>query len=1044
MEILQCNFYGVTSRFGYFRKLLLTLTLMVLSVFYFTVVLQATTGFSFATSGFQQQIVQGKVTDSSDGSAMPGVNIIVKGTTRGAMTDLEGNYTIEGIGPDDILVFSFVGYTSLEIPVSGRTIINVSLEPSAQDIDEVVVVGYGQQKKTSLTSAVSTLKAEKLTSVPASNLTTGLGGRLAGLIVRQTSGEPGQDYNNIYIRGRSSTGTTDPLLVVDGIPRNFSDLDPNTVESFTVLKDAAAVAPYGVAGANGVILVTTKRGSTGAPTLSYSGYMGFQNPTVLPELMSAYEYAGLKNAASLSVGGVPLYNDYDLQKFADGTDPDGHPNQNVYDLLFNKNTPLTRHNFEITGGTDRVRYYGSLGYQYQKGLFEEFYNNRYNFSISIDAEVTKTTNISMDIKGREQLNNGLASTNLWEQVHYATDPTRPILFSNGFPGDFISAALRAGSTRRQNLSQLFTQLSIDQELPFVPGLSVKGTFAFDPTFRRTKLWWLPAHMWTIDTTKTPYEYNEGIVGLTKPQLTHSISYASQYTYQAGMTYSKNFGKHDIGALVLFEAKANDVTWIEAKRINYDVFIDELNMGSEKPEDISNSGSSSKERQMGIVYRLTYNYEQKYLFEATGRNDGHYYFAPEKRWGFFPAVSAAWRISEENFMQNISWMDNLKIRGSYGESGALAGTAFQYLSMYNVYGPAAVIDGAAVQAVREGIEPNKNITWEKAKKSNVGVDLTLWRGLLRLEADYFYEMRSNMLTTPTVIVPAEYGVGLSQVNAGVMENRGVEFTVGSNYKVTNDLRISVDGNFTFARNKLLEVFETSTTYDNPNRRQTGRPLGTRFGYEAIGYFQEEDFDAFGNLLPGIATQPWGKVYPGDVRYKDVNEDGKIDTDDHTVIGLASVPEIIYGMSLNVSYKGFFFDILFQGVGRTNIYGSGGYWHPFYNGRGAYKSNLDYWTPENRDASHCRITPAPLTNNDQPSSYLIFNTRYFRLKSLNLSYTIPSEYSKKVGIQNARVFISGQNLLTFTPIINYDPEIIQQQGLAYPLQKVVSLGVNLKLN
>ena len=468
------------------------------------------------------------------------------------------------------------------------------------------------------------------------------------------------------------------------------------------------------------------------------------------------------------------------------------------------------------------------------------------------------------------------------------------------------------------------------------------------------------------------------------------------------------------------------------------------MGSSNTADIGNSGSSYSSRQLGLVGRLAYDYAQKYFFEATGRNDGSYFFAKGKRWGFFPALSFGWRLSQENFLKDINWLSNLKIRGSYGEVGSLAGAAFQYLSLYNVKGPVAVLDGRAVQGAYEGVESNPNITWERAKKTDIGLDLTLWKGLLQLEADYFHELRSNMLANPTVIVPLEYGVNLSQVNAGRMENNGIDFTIGSNYSFSKDLHMSLHGNFTFAKNKLLQVFETSTTYDNPNRRITGKPLGTRFGYVSLGYFQVEDFDKSGNLLPGIATQPWGKVFPGDVRFKDINNDGKIDNNDLTAIGVTDVPQIIYGMMANVTYKSFSLDVLFQGAGKTNFYGSGSYWQPFHNGCGAFVSNEDYWTPENRNASHCRLTPSTTTNNNQVSSYLMFNSRYLRLKSLSLSYTIPAVVSRKVGVQNAKVYVSGQNLLTFTPIINYDPEILQGEGLAYPLQKVISIGINLTFN
>jgi TonB-linked SusC/RagA family outer membrane protein len=985
--------------------------------------------------------IKGKVTDRKTSEPLIGVSVKIKGTNVGASTDVNGNYSLNA--PENgILVFSIIGYISQELPVNGSASIDMTLQEDLQSLNEVVIVGYGTQKRTSVTAAVSSLNGAKIAAVPVANMSNAIGGRLPGLIVRQNSGEPGKDGSNIFIRGVSTTGNSQPLLVVDGIRRAFQNLDPSTIENITVLKDAAAVAPFGIAGANGVILITTKRGKTGMPTITYNSFMGVQNPTVLPELPTAYEYATLKNAASVNVGGKPLYTDPELQKFKDGSDPDAYPNQNIYDMLFKKNSPLTTHNIELAGGAERVKYYGSVGYQHQGGIWAPTYQNRFNYTMNIDADVTKTTKISLNINGREQVNNAPTVTTgrLFELVHYAS-PIRPVLFSNGESGEYIWNNVFNSGDSRTNTSQMYSQLSIEQELSFIPGLKAKATFAFDPTQTRNKAFRTPSHLWSVNTTTTPYTFIDGIFEQSKPSLSQSMVYSRQLTYQGSLNYDRTFGKSNIGGLVLFEANSNDDLTFGAGRRNYNLSIGELSMGSSSLADMSNFGSSSSARQMGVVYRATYAYDNKYLFEASGRYDGSYYFSADKRFGFFPAFSLGYRLSEEKFMQNISWLDNLKIRGSYGEVGAIAGAPFQYLSLYNIYGPGAVLGGGAVQAASEAAESNPNITWERAKKTNIGLEISLWKGLLNLEADYFYERRSNMLTNPIVVVPVEYGIGLSQINAGEMENRGIDLTLSSTYNASK-FNVTVGSNFTFAKNKLLQVYETATTYNNPNRRITGRPLGTRFGYESLGYFQVEDFNN-GKLLPGIATQNWGAVFPGDLRYKDLNGDGKIDNNDIKEIGEADVPQIIYGIFSTVSYKSLSLDVLFQGAGKTNIYGPAGYWHPFNNGRGAYKSNMDYWTPENRNASHTRITPSPTSNNNQASSYLMFNSRYLRLKNINLSYTIPMVLSKKVGVQNARIFVSGQNLLTFTPIINYDPEIINSQALDYPQQRVISAGINLTL-
>ncbi|WP_460635852.1 SusC/RagA family TonB-linked outer membrane protein [Larkinella harenae] len=991
--------------------------------------------------------VQGRVTDGAKSDGLPGVSIVVKGSQRGTTTDAEGNYRLVIPGPDAVLVFSFVGYEPQEVLVGGRTEINVGLKPDVKALSEVVVVGYGVQKKTSVTAAVSAMKGEEIASVPVTNLSNGLGGRLPGVIVKQGSGEPGRDGSNIYIRGISSTGANQPLLIVDGIPRNFQQLDPNTIDSFTILKDAAAVAPYGVAGANGVVLVTTKRGKTGTPSLTYNGYVGFQNPTVMPSYLHGYDFAALKNAAA-QYAGLPLpYSEDALQKFRDGSDNDAYPTDNYVERLVNRNATITTHNIELSGGAERIRYYASLGYQYQAGMWPSTQNQRYNLAMNLDAQVTKTTKISFNLNGRLQRAQypSIGTSRIFELIGYAHPQTGPLYFSNGMNGTYVTGSIYDSGYQKTNTTALYSQLSVEQEIPFIPGLMAKGTIAYDPTMVMDKIWTTPVRMASVNTAQKPYVFTDGIFGQAKSSLSQSYNQTQQLTYQASLNYTRSFGKSTVGALGVFEAKANNGLVLGATRRNFNLNIDELDMGSSSQADMTTTGTSNYARQMGLVYRVTYDYADKYLVEASGRYDGSYFFAPENRFGFFPAFSLGWRLSEENFIkQNVRWIDNLKLRGSYGEVGALAGSAFQYMSTYSVAGPAYVIGGNAVQAIRERNQPNPNITWERAKKTDVGIEATLWKGLISLEADYFYEKRSNMLVNPDVIVPSEYGIGLSQVNAGVMQNQGVDLSIGSTYRFGSDLRVSLNGNFTYAKNKLLQVFEAAATYNNLNRRLTGKPLGTQFGFQSVGFFQPGDFDEAGNLKPGIAVQPWGKVQPGDIRYEDINKDGKINDDDLTQIGdPVATPRIIYGIAPNVQYKGFTLDLLFQGAAKTNFYYQNDAAWAFFNGMGALEDNLDYWTPENPNARNPRITAAPTTNNTQRSSFWMGDASYLRLKSAMLAYSIPAAITQRIKLQNARVFVAGQNVLTWTKMRNFDPEVSEVNGRNYPQQKVISVGLNLTL-
>lgn len=990
----------------------------------------------------QQQLVVGQVTDSQ-GDPVQGVTVSIKNGQTVSRTDEKGFFSINVQRQNETLLFSAIGFQRQEVSlVPGETLL-VVLQRDIADLDEVVVVGYGTQKRTSLTAAISTLKGDEIASVPSANLSNSIGGRVSGVIVKQSTGEPGQDGSNIYIRGISSTGATQPLIVVDGIPRDFTQLDPNTIESFSILKDAAAVAPYGVAGANGVILVVTKRGKTGAPSLSYNGYVGFQNPTVLPNYVDAWGYATLQNAAADGAGLPHPYSAEALQKFKDGSDPDAYPDPNYRELI-NKNAVLTTHNIELSGGTELVKYYGSFGYQSQEGMWPKSNFKRYNLSMNLDGQVTKTTKLSLGINGRLQHANApfTPAGRLWEIIGYThTEHEGPLYFSNGMKGAAITSLIYGDGYSKKNTTAIYTQLSIDQDLNFVPGLKARATFAYDPITVMNKVWSVPESKAVIDKTSNPYVITQPPPSV-KPSLTQGFDQTYQLTSQAGLSYNHSYEKSTLSVLALAEAKSNNAINVSLARRNYNLLVDEINLGSSSLADMSTFGTSSDAKQLGFLYRLTYDWGNKYLFEASGRYDGSYYFAPGKRFGFFPAFSLGWRLSEEKFIKDIDWIDNLKLRFSYGEVGALAGAPFQYLSTFNAYGPAYTLGGEALQGINERNEFNPNITWERAKKSDVGLDLSFWNGLLNLEADFFFEKRSNMLVAPDVIVPMEYGIGLSQVNAGVMQNSGIDATLSSRRRFSEDLEASIGMSFTYAKNKLLKVFESPTTYNNPNRRRTDRPLGTQFGYHALGFFQVSDFEADGSLKSGIAKQPWGKVKPGDIRYQDMNGDGVINDDDLTVIGNSRTPQIIYGINPNVRYKSLSLDVLFQGAAKADWLRTSFQNWAFQNGMSAYTENFDYWTPENTNARYPRITSAPTTNNNQISSWWMYSVGYLRLKSATLGYHLPAYFTKKMGFQQARVFVSGQNLVTFTKMTSYDPEsTVDAYGNLYPLQKVVSVGLNI---
>ncbi len=878
-------------------------------------------------------LIKGVVNDQN-GDPLTGVTVRLADTEQGTTTDLDGKFSIKA-GKGARLLFSYIGFQPQEVTIDSNAPLNITMSEDSEVLDEIIVVGYGTQKKISSTASVSSMKASEISQKPVINVSNSLAGRVAGVIAKQGTGEPGCDGASLRIRGVATLGNQDPLVIVDGVPRDFTKIDPNMIEDITLLKDAAAVAPYGMAGANGVVLVTTKKGQTGAPVFSYSGYVGFQNPTRITDQVNSYEYALMKNEAAMNAGypNFYAYSEHDLEMFrktcegAPDADPDRYPNSNGLRDLIQRNSVITNHNIQLSGGSEKFQYYVSLGYAYQQGMWSTTNYQRFNLQSNLGIDATKTTRININLGGWHEDKNypGATAGDIMYQA-YRTPPVSAIRYSNGLWGQYVGKSLygltyRSGYSK-QPADQINTTISIIQQLPFVEGLSVQAVVNYDPYRTREKTYHTPIPVYTLDASQSPYRWTEGFQGPEKPNLEQKYEERTTFTYQGMINFNRDFGKHNVNALAVIEAREHNVWNMSAKRNNYGIDIDEINAGSSDPSDIGNGGTSWKERQVGYVFRVGYNYYNLYMAEVSGRYDGHYYFAPGKRFGFFPAMSLGWNIGREKFLRENIWLTKLKLRASYGQSGNLAGGSYQYMSDYG-FGTAGNIGGVPVMGMWENIQGNPLITWEKANKFDVGVEFAVLNNMLSLEADYFYENRSNMLLAPNALVPAEYGIPLSQVNAGKMHNYGVDLTINFNKRLNKDWEIGARGTFTFARNTLDEVFETEATYNNPNRRRTGRPDGTMFGYHAIGYFTYDDFNPDGSLKSGIAVQPWGQVYPGDLRYADLSgpdgvPDGKIDENDQTVIGRSNWnPEIMFGFAPNARWKNFDFDALFQGATRTNI-------------------------------------------------------------------------------------------------------------------------------
>ncbi|CAM4365967.1 TonB-linked outer membrane protein, SusC/RagA family [Pedobacter westerhofensis] len=1022
-------------------------------------------------SAIQQDLtVKGKVTDGSTGQSLPDVTVQIKGSTIRTVTDANGNFAIRA-QENATLVFLFVGYDASEVAVKGTNFLNVTLRAKPNSLNELVVVGYGTQKKTSTTAAVSSIQTSLITQKPIVNITNGLVGRAAGLIATQGGGEPGFDGSGLLIRGPATTGRTQPLTVVDGVPRDFSRLDPNSIETITILKDAAAVAPYGVAGANGVILITTKSGKSGKPTLTYNGYYGFQNPTNVPRFVNSYQYALLRNEAAVNDGTAKPYTQTDIDLYQNHLDPDGHADGRPLEDIIMKNRPIQYHNITMSGGSEDVKYFASLGYNRQDGMWSTTYLQKYNGSLGVTANATKTTTVNLRVNSYQEDQHfpAIGAGSIIGQAQ-RQNPTYPVRYSNGLAAGYIGQSLYSqiydsGYTLNKNTAWL-TQLSIEQKLP-LKGLSLKGIVSYDigpdplgfsgNDNSQTRTWQTPMPFTNpvspngVFAPGTVYTFPLSKAGVNQPRLSQTSNENKMMTLQGLLNYNNTFGKSQLTGTLVTEYRK--VRWqnFTASRINYNLSIDELNFGGPLPTDVIVSGSSGGQKQLGYVYRFTYAYNNRYLFETAGRYDGSYIFSPGNRFGFFPSFSAGWRISEESFMKSIKWIDNLKLRGSYGQSGNYpSGGQYQYLSQFGINNNSAVIGGNATQSISENLQGNPNITWERAKKTDIALEGTLFNGLLSFETDLFYEKRSNFLVTIGTVLPAEYGVGTGQVNGGVLKNQGVEFTLSSFKNFANGMRLDLRGTFTYAKSTILQVYENPATFNNPNRRQTGRPLGEQFGLKALGYYTPDDFinptAQNPTLKPGVPIPNFGQVHVGDLKYADLSSpdgtpDGKVDANDITDIGHPQTPQIQFGLEPRISFKNFDLDLLFQGSARSNIQLNNYYVFPFLGSGSATEAVFnDHWTPDNLNATYPRISGTPSANNTQTSSWYIRNDSYIRLKSAELGYTIPRRILGK-SISSVRVFASGQNLFTVTPHMKeaIDPEN-SGSNQNYYQQRVISFGLN----
>ena len=992
----------------------------------------------------------GKVTSKVSGEPVVGATITVKGTSTVTTTDQTGAFTISVPQSRPTLIVSYVGLADQELVVSGTAPLAIVMDVRAETMNEVVVVGYGQQRRGAVTGSISTVVTKELVQSPVSDLSNALAGRVTGVITKQPGGEPGADGAQIYIRGNATFGnaTMEPLFVIDGIVRGYRDftqLDANEIESVNILKDASSAAIFGVKGANGVVLVTTKRGRAGRITASYSFNYGFSQVTRLPKNLGSYEYGVLYNEAKLNdnPNATPEFSLERLEAFRSGSDPDLYPNTNWMDLVLGGSAPRMQHNLSFNGGTDRVKYFASLGYLDDQGLYKSLRYKRYNVRTNLDMQVTKTTRFSVDLSGRLE-NRTAPPTGTFQIFEHTTrnPPTQPAIYSNGLlasPGVFpnpLSWISTDGGYNNNTNNVLLTNFQLYQEIPFVKGLSVKGVLAFDRSFSNNKAWrkYVPLYV------KNP----DGTYSATPPtQASLSRNYGeSQATeLQGHINYERRFDRHGVSALVLFLQKTSSNSNIFGARNSYvSSAIETLNSGPALNEVLADFEDETGLR--SAAARINYDYDNKYLLQVSLRRDQSENFAPDKRTGYFPAVSVGWLVSREAFMANVTQVDYLKLKASHGQLGSdRIPSRFGYYNRYNLAANNYAFGGVLVNGLAPGALANPDVTWETSTKTDAGFETRLWKGLAGIDFTWFKERRSDILATRSLSVPLSFGGSLPSENIGIVENEGIELVLSHDNRISRNLSYNIRLNYTYARNKIIEAAEAANVA--AGRRITGRPNNGYYGYEAIGIFRDT---ADYNKSPK-PTAFLNSTGPGDIKYADLSgpegkPDGKIDENDITYLGVGTLPEVIYGVAGGVNFQGVELNFLFQGAARVQqLLTQNAAWAFHNNGR-VTEEWIDRWTPDRPDAPLPRLSLQSDRNNNLTSSFWVENASYLRLKNLEIAYTIRPAVLKTIGATAVRIYANGQNLLTFTDIKNVDPENTTSQGWYYPQQKTYNFGFNIQ--
>jgi TonB-linked SusC/RagA family outer membrane protein len=969
--------------------------------------------------------ITGTITDST-GAALPGVSVGVKATSKGVQTDVNGKFTINNMTEQDVLTISSIGYQTIQEPVKDQSVFHIRLSPTPKSLVEVVVVGYSTQKKVDLTGAVATVSGETLAARPVGQTSAGLQGTMPGVTITQGNGKPGGDGGTIRIRGWGTLKNPDPLVLVDGVEGSINNIDPNVIASVTVLKDAASASIYGSRAANGVILVTTKRGKSNKLSINYNNYVGWQRATNLPALTNALDYMLLTNEAYKNSGRTPLYAESLLEKYRQqgNGSSDSLPNTDWQQAVLTGSGFQQSHFLTVNGGTEKVKMLMSVGYFNQKGLMEQSEFKRLTIRSNTDIIFSKKLNMQFDLQYISPVTTepSAGADALFAYMNNIS-PNQLAINSNGTRGEGWVGNNPAASAKEGGISRNSAPWgSINTTLNYQPVEWLTASFNIAPKYVQT---------YTNKFNKVLQTYHpDGTPANKNPQVS-TLDVANQREFYNNMrgtlTFQKTWGKHEVKVLAGAEQNSYRQDRFTAFRDNY-VLPDYPVLDAGGASNMRNSGTGQEWSLRSFFGRINYNYKERYLLELNIRNDGSSRFAEGRKWGVFPSASAGWRISEEAFMAPLKPVINeLKLRGSWGKLGnqnigTYPSATVVNLSAYTVGGQ--IVNAAALDALA-----NRNITWESTEMSDVGLDVTLFSHL-SITADYYSSKTKDILLL--LNIPLITGLKAPYQNAGKVSNKGWELGINYDGKI-NDFKYNIGVNVSDVKNKVLDM--RGINQSNVTVSREGYPVNAIFGLQAEGFFQDAD------EVAKHATQ-FGTIAPGDIKYKDQNGDGIINESDKVIMG-NTIPRYTYGVSLNASWKGFDFGAFLQGVGKVDglVYGAG--IMPFYVssvGGTAQERFKDYWTPTHKDAAFPRLVFGG-TNNQQISSFWMKSAAYLRLKNLQIGYTLPTHLAKAVKLNSVRFFVNGSNLFTASKFWEgYDVDTAVGMADNYPVMKVYSFGVN----